>query len=93
MDILDYCGRRHGQIADRDQYYSAHCLSPIDIRHFVGQRMPVVTITHAPIANRVIISSQREAIDIVGHIASVAASITSDSIDRYLHSRHARPLG
>ena len=55
--------------------------------------MPPVTPAHAPIADRVVIASQRGAIDIVGHIASVAASITSDSIDRYLHSRRSCPLG
>ena len=55
--------------------------------------MPPVTLAHAPIADRVIIASQRGVIDIVGHIASAAASITSDSVDRYLYSRRARPLG
>ena len=46
-----------------------------------------------PIADRIVIASQRGEIDTVGHIASEAASITSDSVDRYLHSRCARPLG
>ena len=55
--------------------------------------MPPVTPAHAPIADRVVIASQRGAIDTVGHIASAAASITSDSIDRYLHSRRSHPLG
>ena len=55
--------------------------------------MPLVTPTHAPIADTVIIASQRGAIDTVGHIASAAASITSNSIDHYLHSRCSRPLG
>ena len=47
-----------------------------------------MTRAHAPIADRVLITSQRRAIDTIGHIASVVTSITLDSIDRYLHSRH-----
>ena len=52
-----------------------------------------MTPAHAPIVNRVVIASQREEIDTVGHIASIAASITSDSIDHYLHNRCSLPLG
>ena len=52
-----------------------------------------MTPAHAPIADRVIIASHRGAIDIFGHIASTAASITSDSIGCYLHSRRSCPLG
>ena len=52
-----------------------------------------MTPAHAPIADRVVIASQRGAIDTVGHIASIAASITLDSVDRYLHSRRSRSLG
>ena len=55
--------------------------------------MPPVTPMHAPIVDRVIISSQRGAIDTIGHIASVVASITLDSVDCYLHNRCAHPLG
>ena len=93
LDIPDYCRQGRGRIADRDQYRSAHRMPPTDIRQFVGQRMPPVTPTHAPIVDRVVIASQRGAIDTVGHIASVVASITSDSVYRYLHSRRACPLG
>ena len=93
LDIPDYCGQGRGRIVDRDQYHSAHRLPPVDIRQFVGQRMPPVTPAHAPIADRVVIASQRGAIDTVGHFASAAASITSDSIDRYIRSRHSHPLG
>ena len=93
LDIPDYCGQGRGRIKNRDQYRSAHRLPPADIRQFVGQRMPPVTPAHAPIADRVIIASQREEIDTVGHIASAAASITSDSLDHYLRSRHSHPLG
>ena len=52
-----------------------------------------MTLAHVPITDRVVIASQRGAIDTVGHIASAAASITSDSIDCYLHSRRSHPLG
>ena len=52
-----------------------------------------MTPAHAPIADRVVIASQRGAIDTVGHIASAAASITSDSIDLYLRSRRSHSLG
>jgi hypothetical protein len=93
LDISDYCGEGHCQITDHDQFRSAHRLPPVDIRYFVGQMMPPMTPMHAPIADRVIIASQRGAIDTVGHIASIVASITSDSIDHYLHSRHSHPLG
>ena len=55
--------------------------------------MPPVTPAHAPIANRVVIASQRGAIDTIGHIAFVAASITSYSIGHYLHSQRPHPLG
>ena len=50
-----------------------------------------MTPAHAPIVDRVVISSQRGAIDTIGHIASVVASITSNSISHYLHSRHPHP--
>ena len=40
----------------------------------------------APIVDRVVIASQRGAIDSIGHIASAAASITSDSLGQYIHT-------
>ena len=52
--------------------------------------MQPVTPTHVPITNRVVIASQRGAIDTIRHIASMIASITSVSIGRYLHSRCPR---
>ena len=93
MDIPNYCGQGRGRIADRDQYRGAHRLPPADIRQFVGQRMPPMTPAHAPIADRVVIASQRGAIDTVGHIASATVSITLDFVDHYLHSQRARPHG
>ena len=45
-----------------------------------------MTPTLAPIADRVVIASQRGAIDNIGHIASMAFSITSDSLGRYIHT-------
>ena len=57
LDIPDYCGQGRGQIADHDQYRSAHCLPPLDVRQFVGQRLPLMTPTHAPIIDRVVIAS------------------------------------
>ena len=93
LDIPGYLGQGRGRIADRDQYRSVDRLPPADLRQFVGPRMPPVTPAHAPIADRVVIASQREAIDTIGQIAFAAANITSDSIGRYLHSRRPRPLG
>ena len=52
-----------------------------------------MTPTLAPIVDRVVIASQRGAIDTIGHIASTISSITSNSIGCYIHSRHPRPPG
>ena len=45
----------------------------------------------APIADRVNIASQRGEIDSIGHIAFAGASITSDSLGHYIHTRRSRP--
>ena len=52
-----------------------------------------MTLAHAPIVDRVVIASQRGPIDTIGHIASIVASITSDSIGRYIHTRCPHPPG
>ena len=61
------------------------------MRQFVGQRLLLVTPALAPIVDRVVIASQRGAIDTIGHIAYVTASITSDSLGHYIHSRQSCP--
>lgn len=75
LEIPDYCRQGCGRIADRDQYHSVHRLPPPDVRQFVGQRLPPVTPALAPIADRVVIASQRGAIDNIGHITSMAVLV------------------
>ena len=52
-----------------------------------------MTPVHAPIVDRVVITSQRGEIDTIGHIASIVTSITSDSIGHYIHSQCPHQLG
>ena len=57
LDILDYCRQGHDRITNHDQYFSAHRLSPLDVRQFIRQRLPPVTLALTPIADRVVIAS------------------------------------
>ena len=86
LDIPNYYRQGSGRITDHDQYRNAHRLPPPYVKQFVGQRLPPVTPALTPIADRVVIASQRGAIDTIGHIASAAASITSNSLGHYIHS-------
>ncbi|XP_059070200.1 uncharacterized protein LOC131054334 [Cryptomeria japonica] len=85
-NIPGYYGQGRGRIADRDAYHRRDRAPP---RHkdLVGQRFPTVVPAVTPIADHVVIASQREAIDRIGKIASVAATISSDRVGKYMMSR------
>ena len=48
-----------------------------------------MTLALGPIVERVVIASERGAIDSIGHIAFAATSITFDSLGNYIHTRQS----
>lgn len=89
LDIPPYVGQGRGRIVDRPTYHRADRPPPV-FRVLVGDRSPTLTLALAPIADEVVVASQKEAIDTVGDIAAATTRISDDRVGQYLISRHSR---